>query len=175
MFADGDALYLQVTPRGSVSWVLFYRHRSRRRKMGLGPLRLIDVEVARQKRDEARRLLLDGQDPLAHRASRRAKKAGALTFYEAAERYIKETAAKRKDEKSLAAWSMTLLGRAPEGERTKFNYCSSLHGMPIADIDTAAVLAVLKPLWQSKSETASRLRGRNREGDRLCGRARLRR
>jgi integrase len=150
----------QVTPRGSVSWVLFYRHRSRRRKMGLGPLRLIDVEAARQKRDEARRLLLEGQDPLAHRASRRAKKTAALTFFEAAERYIRETATKRKDEKSLAQWSMTLLGKTPEGEKTKFDYCRLLHGMSIADINTAAVLSVLKPIWQSKSETASRLRGR---------------
>jgi integrase len=160
MFADGDALYLQVTPRGSVSWVLFYRYRGRRRKMGLGPLRLVDVKVARQKRDEARLLLLDGIDPLASRVTRRAKQTSALTFFEAARRYIEETAAKRKEGKSAEAWSMTLLGRSPEGERTKFNYCARLHGVSVGEIDSAMVIDVLKPIWSKKPQTASRLRGR---------------
>jgi hypothetical protein len=64
-YPDGDGLYLQVTKRGTKSWLLIYKHRKRRRKMGLGSLRLVDLDAARRKRDDAHRLLLDGIDPLA--------------------------------------------------------------------------------------------------------------
>jgi integrase len=160
-FADGEGLYLQVGPRGSASWVVVYRRGGKRRKMGLGPVRLVALAEARAKRDEAHKMLrLDGKDPLAHRALRARKQSTALTFKEAARRYVGETEAKRRDPKSLRAWLMTLLGEQPNGERTENNYCSALHELPIGAIDTAAVLAVLKPIWQSKPETASRLRGR---------------
>ena len=54
-----------------------YKHRKRRRKMGLGSLKLIDLEQSRARNIEARRDLLNGIDPLALRAKRRAKTASA--------------------------------------------------------------------------------------------------
>src|SRR5262249_28340278 len=71
LYPDGHGLYLQVTERGTKSWLLLYKYRKRRRKMGLGPLRLVDRNAARRKRDDAHRLLLDGIDPLAFHATRR--------------------------------------------------------------------------------------------------------
>jgi integrase len=54
-----------------------------------------------------------------------------------------------RNAKHAAQWEMTLRV-----------YAASLRSMRLDDIDTDDVLAVLKPLWQSKPETASRLRGR---------------
>ena len=68
-----------MTKRGTKSLVLQYKYRKRRRKMGLGPLRLVDLDTARRKRNDAHNLLLDGVDPLALRAKRRAKAATAKT------------------------------------------------------------------------------------------------
>src|SRR5215471_11955797 len=73
MYPDGDGLYLQITPKGAVSWCLVYRYRTRRRKAGLGPYRYVTLDRARAKRDELRRQLLDDVDPLAHKAAKRAK------------------------------------------------------------------------------------------------------
>ena len=38
LFADGDGLYLQITPTGSKSWVFRYKSNGRARDMGLGPI-----------------------------------------------------------------------------------------------------------------------------------------
>jgi integrase len=161
MYPDGEGLYLQITPRGSASWVVVYRLKPKRRRMGLGPARLVSLAEARAKRDTAHKMLrFEGKDPLAHRAVRRARQSSALTFRDAARRYISETEAKRKDQKSLRAWLMTLLGEQPDGSKTENNYCAALHDLPVGEIDVGAVLDCLKPIWQTKPETASRLRGR---------------
>jgi len=160
LYPDGNGLYLQVTERGTKSWVLLYKYRKRRRKMGLGPLRLVDLAEARNRQGAAHKQLLDGVDPLALRAKRRAKAATAKTFHDAARQYIKDHEAKWKNPKHVAQWHMTLLGETREGEKTKNNYCALLHGVPVADVDTALVLSVLRPIWHDKPETASRLRGR---------------
>jgi len=160
LYPDGNGLYLQVTERGTKSWVPLYKYRKRRRKMGLGPLRLVDLAEARNRQRAAHKQLLDGVDPLALRAKRRAKAATAKTFRDAARQYIKEHEAKWKNPKHVAQWYMTLLGETREGEKTRNNYCAPLHGIPVADVDTALVLSVLRPIWYDKPETASRLRGR---------------
>jgi hypothetical protein len=160
LYPDGNGLYLQVTKRGTKSWVLLYKYRQHRRKMGLGPLRLVDLAEARNRQGAAHKQLLDGVDPLALRAKRGAKAATAKTFRDAARQYIKEHEAKWKNPKHVAQWYMTLLGETREGKKTKNNYCAPLHGVPVADVDTALVLSVLRPIWHDKPETASRLRGR---------------
>ena len=160
LYPDGAGLYLQVTPHGSASWILLYRRKPVRRKMGLGPLRLVSLEEARKKRDEAHKLLLDGQDPLASRATRRAKRASASTFRDAAKAYIEATEGGRKNPKHAAQWRMTLLGEMPDGSPTEHDYCAAILDLPVSAIDTVAVLSVLKPIWSAKPETASRLRGR---------------
>src|SRR5580704_3670589 len=160
LYPDGEGLYLQVAKGGSASWLLVYRLKPRRRKMGLGPLRLVSLEEARARRDAAHKQLLEGADPLASRAVRRAKRSKAATFRDAARAYIETTESKRKNPKHAAQWRMTLLGETPDGEKTEHNYCAAILDMTVGDVDTQAVIGVLKPIWTSKPETASRLRGR---------------
>src|SRR5439155_2467758 len=44
--------------------------------------------------------------------------------------------------------------------KTARDYCAPLHRLPVDKITTDDVLGVLKPIWNTKPETASRLRGR---------------
>src|ERR1700730_2987504 len=90
---DGNGLYLHVGAAGSKSWILRYRHGGRRHDIGLGPYPLISLADARQRANQRRRLLVDGIDPLEQRRSQRVaaavQRAKAITFADAAEKYIK--------------------------------------------------------------------------------------
>jgi Arm DNA-binding domain len=73
LYADGGNLYLQVTPNGTKSWILRFMLNGRSRDMGLGSVEVVTLADARQRRDAARRLLLDGIDPIEHRKGARAQ------------------------------------------------------------------------------------------------------
>jgi integrase len=184
MYGDGGGLWLQVTSAGAKSWILRYwvaerdpatgqllrnpktkRARGKSREMGLGSCATVSLEGARTLAQEYRRLLrTQGVDPIDARRDaqeqRAIEKAKAMSFRDAAEAYIKSHRKGWRNEKHAAQWSMTLLGRTPEGEETKENYCAVLHKVPIQSIDTALIIRVLDPIWATKSETASRVRGR---------------
>src|SRR5215510_1228312 len=85
-------LWLQITPTGVKSWVLRFMLRGRARAMGLGPLELVSLAEAREKARTARKLLLDGKDPIearkADQLAGRMSAAHSVTFQDCAERYI---------------------------------------------------------------------------------------
>jgi hypothetical protein len=152
-YADGGGLYLQVTDGGR-SWIFRYQMAGRRRDMGLGPAEVITLAEARDKALAARRLLLDGFDPIeTKRAAIVAAKldaATALTFKAAAEKYIAAHNAGWKNAKHAAQWTATLT-----------TYVDPVFGkLPVAAVDTALVMKVLEPIWSTKPETAGRVRGR---------------
>jgi integrase len=164
MYADGGGLYLRVTKEGTKNWVYRFMLNGRPRWMGLGPLHTIGLAEARKRAGEHRLSRHDGIDPIEARRAARAQEqleaAKAITFSECAAEYIKAHRAGWRNEKHAAQWSMTLLGRTPEGENTKENYCEVLLALRVQSIDTGLVLKVLQPIWSEKPETASRLRGR---------------
>src|SRR5262245_4927775 len=92
LFADGDGLYLQITPTGSKSWVFRFKANARARDMGLGPISAVTLVEAREKAAECRRLRSEGKDPIearkAERAELRAVEARKTTFREAAEKML---------------------------------------------------------------------------------------
>ncbi|MET0527930.1 MAG: Arm DNA-binding domain-containing protein, partial [Microvirga sp.] len=142
--SDGGGLYLNVTGSGARSWVFMWKVGGKRREMGLGSLREVPLAKARQRAAEARQQVADGLDPLASR-----DKPVAMTFGEAADALIESMSSSWRNEKHRAQWKMTLTV-----------YCEPLRSKPVAEIGTEDVLKVLKPLWTTKPETASRLRGR---------------
>ncbi len=149
--ADGDNLYLNVSKAGAKSWVLFYRFQGKRREMGLGSAAPGHVSLAdaRKKAVDARKLILEGVDPLdAKRATQRTS-AGIPTFGSFADGYLALHLPKFRNEKHKAQWQMTLR-----------DYCAPIRALPVDKVDTEAVLKVLKPIWQTIPETASRIRGR---------------
>lgn len=153
-YAVGDGAYLQISRDGGRSWLFRYQRDGKARAMGLGPFGLVSLKEAREKARNARKLLLDGIDPLDAKAAKRRQAsiaaAKAVTFKDCAERYIKSHAAGWKNPKHKAQWSATLE-----------TYAYPVFGnLAVADVDTGLVLKALEPIWATKPETASRVRGR---------------
>jgi integrase len=157
MHADGDGLYLQVNKTGAASWVLRYLasvEPKRERYFGLGALRRVSLAEARQLAEAARRQRLDGVDPIDDRRTkqlaRRAATVKALTFRQCAEAYIRAHAAGWKNPVHARQWPSTLEA-----------YAYPIFGMlPVTVVDVGLVMQAVEPIWASKTETASRLRGR---------------
>jgi len=149
LYADGGGLYLRITggKKAGKRWVFLYnRPRDGKRcEMGLGGTLVVPLAKARQRAAEFRALIADGKDPLATRQA--AKR--IPTFGELADLHIKAMGPSWRNEKHRAQWEMTL-------ER----YAKPLRGKPVDEIATADVLEVLRPIWQTIPETASRVRGR---------------
>ncbi|WP_199170550.1 site-specific integrase [Caulobacter sp. FWC2] len=153
-YPDGGGLYLQITPSGGKSWIFRYHTAGVERQMGLGPLAFVSLAEAREKARAARLQRYNGEDPLGGRSDVKAKAAKrtaqGVTFAEAMVAYIDGNKAAWRNEKHIAQWTSTLNTYAvPHFGKT-----------PLSDIDTNDVLDALKPIWLTKSETASRLRGR---------------
>ncbi len=153
-YPDGGGLYLQVSPSGGKSWIFRYHVNKRERNMGLGPLQFVSLAEAREKARAARVQLYRGEDPLAERAGRWSTPAPAppkgVSFRQAMAAYIEANKVAWRNDKHTQQWSSTLETYALPHFGDKV----------LADIDTSDVLAALRPIWTTKAETASRLRGR---------------
>jgi integrase len=154
MYADGGSLYLRVAEGGSKQWVFRYSADGRLRDMGLGSVNTLSLAEVREKAREARKLRLEGKDPIDERHAQRAiaTAAGAKvkTFKQCAEEFIRDNSAKWSSAKHGQQWTNTL---------EAYVY-PDLGDLPVATIDTPLVLKVIKPLWQRTPVTASRVRGR---------------
>lgn len=135
---------LVVKESGTRSWVLRYQVKGRRRDMGLGPYPEVTLAAARHKALEARRLLVDGCDPLTTRPQR------VAIFRETATDLIESKRPGWRNPKHAAQWSATL---------EAYVY-PALGSLDVKAIETTHVLAVLRRIWIDKPETASRVRQR---------------
>lgn len=153
-YPDGSGLYFQVTGENARSWLYRYEMHGRERWMGLGPFPAISLAAARKRAREARAMRADGRDPIEARdtekTAERLRKAGTISFEEAAGRYIKAKAASWKNTTHRKQWNATLA-----------TYAYPVIGkLPVSEIETPHVLKVIEPIWAEKAETASRVRGR---------------
>jgi len=153
-YGDGGGLYLRVRPGGSKSWVFRFTVAGRKRDGGLGRYPTITLAKARELAEECRRLVACGVDPVEQRREERevvaARAAKAMMFEACAKAYIEAHEAGWKSDKHHRQW------RASLG-----TYVFPIIGVaPVDGIDTTMVLTVLTPIWNSKPETASRVRGR---------------
>jgi integrase len=150
---DEKGLHLLLTSSGTKLWRFQYRHPHNRKQLtlALGAFPDVSLKQARDRRDDARKLLADGIDPgEARKAHRTAKiESSANTFAVVADELL---AKKRKE------------GRAP---RT-LDKAVRLHGLakdglgsrPIADITAAEVLGVLRKIEaRGTVQVAHQLRG----------------
>lgn len=153
--ADGGGLYLIVEASGARRWLFRYTAGGKRREQGFGSTGKVSLARAREKAAEATALLARGIDPLTQReeqrAAEKAREAGAQTFGSFADAWFKSSVAPGlRNQKHVAQWEVSLSD----------DFCSALRNKPISLISTEDVLAVLKPVWTTRSETASRLRAR---------------
>ena len=144
-YGDGGGLQLAVAPTGAKKWVLRFLWQGKAREMGLGSYPEVSLAEAREKAIAGRRLARSGADPIAERRKDR----GIPTFGELADEIAGQLAEGFRNEKHRAQWRMTLTV-----------YAGPLRSMPVDVITTEDILAVLTPVWSTKAETASRLRGR---------------
>lgn len=151
---DGDGLYLQVRGKNARSWLYKYSLAGKAREMGLGAYPATSLDVARQQRDRYKRLRQEGQDPIEARDKERAAAktvdVKTTTFSEAVAAFIADKSHAWKNKKHRQQWTNTL---ATYAEPT-------IGALSVQEIDTALVKKVLDPIWTTKPETASRLRGR---------------
>lgn len=146
-------LALQVQPSGARSWVLRFSVAGKRREMGLGGFPDVTLADARRRAREEREKADKGVDPIAERKAAannlRADLAKAVTFKTAALAYIEAHEPSWRNAKHGEQWRNTLESTYP-----------TIGGLQVRDVALPHVLAVLQPIWRTKTETASRLRGR---------------
>ena len=159
--ADGKqpGLNLQVTAGVSGyarSWVFRYTSPTsgKRREIGLGPVSVRGLADARDVAGQFRVQILTGLDPKDERDQAKAARVGTararLTFEEAAVQCIATKQHEWKNDKHRHQWGATL----------KTYAYPSLGSLPVEQITMEQVLAVLEPIWTTKTETATRVRQR---------------
>jgi integrase len=144
MHSDGGGLYLAVKASGSKSWAFIWRKDGKRREMGLGSYPAVRLARARGLANEYREAVAEGRDPIAER-----RQDAEPSFGDCADQFLESMESQWRNNKHRAQWKMTLT-----------HYAAALREKQVSEIDTGDVLAVLKPIWATKPETASRLRGR---------------
>jgi integrase len=148
--SDGGGLQLWVHPGGGKTWAFAYRFDGKQRKLTLGPYPVIGLKDARERRDEAKRLLIDGKDP--HREKQLNHLAAELhranTFEVVAMELLEKKRAEEKAEATLSKTEWLINLALP-----------AIGHLPVADISAPEVLTALRPIEQRKRyETARRLR-----------------
>jgi integrase len=154
MYADGGGLYLQVGSNESRSWIFRFKANGRTRDMGLGSLATVSLAEARELAVECRRVRLIGMDPIESRKAERAiaqlSAARSTMFDQCRDAFVDAHKSSWRNAKHRAQWTSSLA-----------TYVTPVFGsLPIQSVDVALVMKVLEPIWSTKPETASRIRGR---------------
>jgi len=147
-------LLLQILPSGVKTWLLRATVGTSRRDIGLGGYPEVSLAAARDRAREARDMIRRGIDPVEERKAAKAALVAArkrgLLFRDAVDLYLADKLDAFRNDKHKAQWRSTL-----------DNYAKPMIGdMLVGDIVVQDVQRVLKPIWDTKHETASRLRGR---------------
>ena len=142
LHADGAGLYLRIDQAGARRWVLIYHHEGRRREMGLGSASAVELKAAREAAGRARAL----PDPI---GAKRQAAAPQHTFERVMNTLFADLEGGWKEGKHKGQWC-SLVRR----------HAAPLLDRPVAEIGTEDVLAVLRPVWSKRPETARRLRQR---------------
>ena len=147
-------LYLCVSPSGSRSWIARVNVDGKRREMGLGSFPDVSLSIAREKARAARSDTIMGIDPVANRkearSARQALKATQKTFADCAKAYIEAHSDSWRNAKHRAQWPSTF---------ETYVY-PTMGTVLVGEVTQAHVMAVLLPIWKTKTQTATRLRGR---------------
>jgi integrase len=135
-----------VIGEGKAYLVYRYRLGGKERELSIGPISEWSLKGAR---DKHKLLVADVAKKIDPRAAKAAVPTAVPTFGDMADAYVQTHEDTWRNAKHRYQWRQTLT-----------DYCGPIRGLPVDQIATADVLAVLKPLWSRAPETASRLRGR---------------
>lgn len=149
VYSDGGGLYLRVRKSGTKSWLFIYMLQGKRREIGLGSALDVSLAAARKTAEELRTIQLSGRDPAEARKLARPTAVRVTTFADVATELIDTIEGGFKNEKHRKQWRSTI-----------DTYAKPLLPMAVDQITMDDVASVLKPIWLTKSETASRVRQR---------------
>jgi len=157
--SDGGGLSLRCAAGGNKRWVLRFKLRGRpQREMGLGSFPATTLALARKKAAQAREHIAQGRDPIeeaekeaqAEKAAASAAQPPVVTFGCYAEDVFLPSVLPRFTNRAhIQQWQATFRKHA-----------AALQEKPLAEIGREDILAVLRPIWTTKSVTASRSRER---------------
>ena len=145
-YCDGHGLNLRVDPSGARQWVQRLVIRGRPRMLGLGGYPLVSLAEARNVAFANRQRARAGGDPLAEKRHGQ----GVPTVEEAAAAVLAQQRPGWRNAKHVRDWPRSLRAYA----------FPRIGAMPVSDVTTADVLAILTPIWHDKAETARRVRQR---------------
>lgn len=147
-------LRLRIYDKGYKYWLLRATIAGKVREIGIGPYPEVTLAKARDVASDMRLQIRDGIDPLAERQAARdtlaAATAKALTFSDCTDRYLASKGGEFRNDKHRRQWRSSLE-----------QYAGPVIGhLPVDRVELAHVLQVLEPVWRTRTETASRVRGR---------------
>jgi hypothetical protein len=149
--SDGGGLRLWITPIGSKLWRLAYRFAGKQKKLSFGAYQDVSVREARERRDEAKRLLRNGVGPAEHKRQAKISRdeASTNTFSAVTDDYLAKLAREGRARTTIDKTTWLLdFARPVLGNR------------PINEITPPEVLAVLRKVEaRGRLESARRLRG----------------
>jgi integrase len=147
-------LQLLYKPSETKYWLLRFAFNGKRHELGIGPFPDISPKEARQIAQEARTLIAKGENPLTSKIAQKAQlktlERKKITFRDFALTCVGDKQSEWSSDKHAAQWTYSL-------EKFAFPVIGE---MALDEIDTDDILKILTPMWKSKTETASRLRGR---------------
>ena len=152
-YGDGGGLYLNVSQGRTKSWVFRASIAGKRRDIGLGPYPAVSLRRAREIAADNRTAIAEGRDPRKQRQQARRTNVSTPTFADEAAAYYSFHLPTWKNAKVRKSWMTPL-------ETYAFDV---LGDMSVDEIETRDVLEVLEPLWNTKYETARRVRSRIRQ------------
>lgn len=147
-------LLLQIKPSGTKSWILRISVAGKRRNYGLGGFPSVSLADAKTRARDLLNRVFAGADPTeekkAARIAKREEMNRSVSFEKVATKFLKFHTPTLSNPKAAAQWQSTL---------SKYAY-PILGSMPVSEVTTQDVLRVLEPIWNLKTDTASKLRGR---------------
>ena len=143
--SDGGGLYLVVDKGGAKRWVFLFRWEGKLKEMGLGGLTSVSLARARERAVAAREQVAESVNPITHRRTGSA----TITFGAFTDQLLREIEGQWRNQKHRDQWRMTLT-----------EYAGPLRERAVDAVTTDDIVDVLRPLWTTKAETASRLRAR---------------
>ena len=151
IYSDGDGLRLRVDKNNNKNWVFRYSMFGKSKDMGLGKFPIVTLNDARQKLVNAKKIIYEGKDPIKLKKEKQIKlKRKSITFKKIRDEFIETFQVEWSNSKHKNQWINTLK-----------TYADPIIGdLAPSEIKTHHVLSILKPIWSSKHETASRVRQR---------------
>ena len=143
-YADGNGLYLVIDPSGARRWMQRLMIGGKRHDIGLGSVRIVSLDEARENALRNKRIARSGGDPLAQKHQEQGQ---VISFRDVAFKVHEQYEGAWKNEKHKAQWLSSLENHA----FPKIGY------KPVGEITSADVLTVLGPIWNEKPETAKRV------------------